>query len=122
MKKGFVSTMRKGFYMTFENGLTVSVQWGAGNYCDNHFPEDNNFSCSKDAKSSDAEVAAVIYKGEFLDPCKFTNDPKVNSDGFVSGFLTPEQVAEILYNASTMEEATLLLWYEEAKINNPFNG
>lgn len=27
MKK-FVSTMRKGFHMTFENGLTVSVQWG----------------------------------------------------------------------------------------------
>ena len=29
MKK-FVSTMRKGFHMTFENGLTVSVQWGGG--------------------------------------------------------------------------------------------
>lgn len=27
MKKGFVSTMRKGFHMTFPNGLTVSVQW-----------------------------------------------------------------------------------------------
>ena len=38
MKK-FVSTMRKGFRITFENGLTVSVQWGAGNYCDNHFPD-----------------------------------------------------------------------------------
>ena len=37
--KKFVSTMRKGFHMTFENGLTISVQWGAGNYCDNHFPE-----------------------------------------------------------------------------------
>lgn len=30
MKK-FVSTMRKGFHITFENGLEASVQWGAGN-------------------------------------------------------------------------------------------
>lgn len=120
MKKGFVSTMRKGFYMTFENGLTVSVQWGAGNYCDNHSPEDNDFRCSKDAKSSDAEVT-VIYKGEPLDPCKFTNDPEVSGDGMVSGFLTPEQVAEILYIASTMERETFLPWYEEARMSNPFN-
>ena len=40
MNKKFNSTMRKGFHMTFANGLTASVQWGAGNYCDNHFPED----------------------------------------------------------------------------------
>ena len=53
----FVSTMRKGFQMTFANGITASVQWGVGNYCDNHFPEDRDFSCSKDAKSTNAEVA-----------------------------------------------------------------
>ncbi len=25
-----------GFHMKFENGWTVSVQWGPGNYCSNH--------------------------------------------------------------------------------------
>ena len=53
MKK-FISTERKGFKMTFDNGLTVSVQWGDCNYCDNkHFdyiPEDNNLDCHKDAE------------------------------------------------------------------------
>ena len=26
----------RGFQMTFENGYTVSVQFGPGNYCDNY--------------------------------------------------------------------------------------
>lgn len=115
----FVSTMRKGFQMTFENELTVSVQWGAGNYCDNHFPEDLDFTCSKDAKSSDAEVA-VIYKGEFLDPTHFI-DEEISGDGMVCGYLTPEQVAKIIYNASTMSKEIFMPWYEEAKSTNPFN-
>ena len=29
----FVSTQNKGFSMTFENGISISVQWGVGNYC-----------------------------------------------------------------------------------------
>ena len=32
----FKSTGNKGFSMTFENGLTISVQFGHGNYCSNH--------------------------------------------------------------------------------------
>lgn len=31
----FKITAGKGFHVTFPNGLTVSVQWGYGNYCDN---------------------------------------------------------------------------------------
>lgn len=29
----FCSTMNKGFRMTFDNGWTISIQWGTGNYC-----------------------------------------------------------------------------------------
>ena len=115
----FLSTMRKGFHMTFENGLTVSVQWGAGNYCDNHFPADNDFSFSKDAKSSNAEIA-ILYKDEFLDPQHFT-DEKIGGDGMVSGYLSAEQVAKIIYNASTTPIDIFLLWYDEAQKLNPFN-
>lgn len=32
----FKITGGKGFHITFENGYTVSVQWGPGNYCDNY--------------------------------------------------------------------------------------
>lgn len=29
----FTATYNKGIQMTFDNGWTISVQWGAGNYC-----------------------------------------------------------------------------------------
>lgn len=89
MKK-FNSTMRKGFNMTFENGLTISVQWGAGNYCDNHLPADRDFSCRKDASSNTAEIA-VFYKGDFLNIDQFVPE-HCNSDGTVAGWLSPEEV------------------------------
>lgn len=96
MEKKFISTMRKGFHITFENGLSASVQWGAGNYCDNHFPEDMDFSCSKDAQSDTAEVA-VFYKDCIIDASQFVTDEHLEGD-IVVGYLTPEQVVDFLMN------------------------
>ena len=95
----FVSTMRKGFHMTFENGLTASVQWGAGNYCDNHFPDDFDFSYSKDAKSNTAEIAVWGEDKEFIDPQNFFSY-EIGSDGDVAGYLTANQVVEFLSNVA----------------------
>jgi hypothetical protein len=36
MNRGFKITGGKGFHITFDNGYTVSVQFGPGNYCDNY--------------------------------------------------------------------------------------
>ena len=99
MKK-FVSTMRKGFHISFENGLTVSVQWGAGNYCDNHFPNDMDFSYNKDAKSDTAEVAVIeTSTGKFLNANDFVptelSDELMEGD-VVIGWLTPEQLVDFL--------------------------
>ena len=30
----FVATKNTGFAMTFDNGFTISVQWGTINYCE----------------------------------------------------------------------------------------
>ena len=95
MSKGFVSTWRKGFQMTFENGLTASVQWGAGNYCDNHFPADFDFSFSKDAESNTAEIAVLDSQREFLDPQDFF-PYEISNDGMVAGYLTPSEVVDLL--------------------------
>ena len=53
---GFKTTSRNGFHITFENGWTVSVQFGNGNYCDNY----NHDMMSRDPvpPSANAEVAA----------------------------------------------------------------
>lgn len=100
MSKKFASTMRKGFYMTFENEMTASVQWGAGNYCDNHFPEDmDDFYCKRDMKSDTAEVA-VIYKGELIDFIDEFIPEECSSDGTVAGWLNPEDVLYFLNKVS----------------------
>ena len=97
MRKGFVSTMREGFHMTFENGLTVSVQWGAGNYCDNYCPEDLDFSFKKDAASNTAEVA-ILRGNEFLNPQDFVSY-EIGGDGEVVGYLSPSEVVDLLIAA-----------------------
>ena len=101
MKK-FVSTMRKGFHITFENGCEASVQWGAGNYCDNHFPKDMDFTFSKDAESNTAEVA-VLKGNNFADIDQFLPEG-CDSDGMVAGYLTPEQVVDFLMNVKNYKE------------------
>ena len=99
MRKKFVATMRKGFQMTFANGMTASVQWGAGNYCDNHTPKDFDFSCSKDAISNTAEVA-VIYKGDLIDGIDRFLPEHYSTDGTVAGWLSPEDVLYFLNKVS----------------------
>ena len=112
---GFKSTRRKGFHMSFENGLTVSVQFGAGNYCDNHW--DTDFACQKDAQSSDAEVA--IWHEDRREPQDwisvnyFLADAYGEGHGGVCGYLSPEQVAELLYKASIEDEETFWQRYGE---------
>ena len=103
MKK-FVSTMRKGFHITFENGLAASVQWGAGNYCDNHFPKGNNaHPFDMDAESNTAEVAVFGTNGDFMDIIPFLPED-CSSDGTVAGWLTPEQVVDFLMNVKNYKE------------------
>lgn len=112
---GFKSTWRKGFHMSFENGLTVSVQFGAGNYCDNY--HDMDFFSDKDAQSSDAEIA--IWHKDHTEPLDwisvnyFLADAYGEGHGGVCGYLSPEQVAELLYKASIEDEETFWQRYGE---------
>ena len=79
------STNNKGFRMTFENGWTISVQFGYGNYCDNNrHPEGFNFSTKQDiVNSSNAEIAIWDKDGEWFD---FGGD-------IVKGYCTADEVA-----------------------------
>ena len=53
----FKSTLRKGYQITFENGWTISVQWGYGNYCDNRSISQDGWNNTKDLESKTAEIA-----------------------------------------------------------------
>ena len=91
----FASTNNKGFQMTFENGWTISVQFGHGNYCSNRNHPDGlhaskgvgYFSCP------DAEIAIWNSFGEYYD---FGNDD-------IKGYCSAEEVAEWISRVSHPE-------------------
>jgi len=85
----------KGFQVTFKNGVTVSVQFGVGNYCKdyNKFPviEDYIKESKEQAEngSPNAEIA-IFNKDGWL-----TKEFKDDGDD-VLGYKTPEQVLKAL--------------------------
>lgn len=94
------STMGKGFLMSFENGLTISVQWGPGNYCKNYskkYEVHDGRQMMIDCESENAEVAVWDTKtGKYLHAGDFLNDPDAVDD--VLGWLSADEVAEIIHN------------------------
>lgn len=89
----FNTHRNQGFQIRFSNGYTVSVQFGAFNYCSNR---DLTAAASYDAwrtgqdvhASSDAEVAVIDPNGDFV---KFDK-----TDDVVRGHTDPDTVAEII--------------------------
>jgi len=80
-------TKGKGFQMKFENGNTVSVQFGGGNYCENRDkPFGSGSDALSDALSKDAEVAAWDADGKWYN---FGYDT-------VRGWLTADEVANFV--------------------------
>ncbi len=78
----------KGFHIRFDNGWTVSVQFGAGNYCDNYNSMD--FDRKTGAESDTAEV--WCWNGNKHYPKHPTNSS------------TPEEVLKIMNKVSKMKE------------------
>jgi hypothetical protein len=71
--KAFRACENKGFHVTFQNGWTVSVQWGSMNYCDN-FQVDlgkpiqeilDEVKCPRELESDTAEVWGMKGKQRY---------------------------------------------------------
>lgn len=86
----------KGFQTKFENGYTVSVMFGAGNYCENKFNDSMIYPGStvpiqSAYNSSDAEIAVFGPDGELLNG--FPGCPDCDQ---VRGWVTPEEMLEVM--------------------------
>lgn len=95
------STLNKGFVMTFENGLTISVQFGQDNYCQHRtfYPIGNTEQNERVWESNTAEIG--IYKDR--------EGPWVVFKGgdTVKGYLPADEVADYITkvkNAKSLEE------------------
>jgi len=98
----------KGFSITFENGNTVSVQWGPGNYCNPEHSDGRN--APHDApmktrtwKAQNAEVAAWDSEGAWH---QFEHDS-------VDGWLTADEVAAFIHFVATSELRTDRRFWED---------
>ena len=101
MKK-FISTERSGFKMTFANGLTVSVQWGPCNYCDNKAltledVERTDYSYSTDAESNTAEIA-IMLGNTIIRPHIILTNSRYSSHYITLGYLSPDEILSIINN------------------------
>ena len=74
----FAITGAKGFHITLDNGWTVSVQFGAKNYCDNYYS-----SSRLHASSTTAEIAAWDEHGQ---------RHKFDTGATVKGYCSPAEV------------------------------
>lgn len=100
----FNITQGKGFQMTFENGFTISVQWGYGNYSSNRnydhsYGEERKHECFS---ATTAEIA-VWHKDGDRDFLQIEG----NCWGHVIGWLTTDEVATWITkvaNAKTKED------------------
>jgi hypothetical protein len=92
MMTGFKVMGNRGFHITFENGVTVSVQFGGGNYCSNH----NDFDLlgheleRRVVESFDAEIAIWKRGGQWI-----TKEFKNSADD-VLGWQSPSDILEAL--------------------------
>lgn len=98
MKPGFRITGHKGFQVTFPNGVTVSVQFGPGNYC-GHYPDMGDWSEPANAReweSGDAEIALFNTDGDWLtkEACLDLTGEEAGDD--VLGYQKPEDVLKYL--------------------------
>lgn len=84
----------RGFQITFENGYTVSVQFGAGNYCDNRTDALDAIAIKSDTdlECRNAEVAIIDHNNNFVE---FSS-----SGESVLGEIDPNKVAEMIAWAS----------------------
>lgn len=86
----FRITDGKGFQITFENGYTVSVQFGGGNYCSNYNDPigGENYRASGKKGSATAECAVWGPDGEFIE--------YKGRENSVSNQSTPAEVLQLL--------------------------
>jgi len=93
----FRTNSNKGFFMAFDNGFGISVQWGITNYCSaknlSEFTFDVDIEMKGNSKgfrnaweSNTAEIA--VFKGEKM--------MSVGDNEEVIGWLTTDDVAKVI--------------------------
>ena len=85
-------TGNKGFHIRFENGITISIQFGAANYCE-HYNGDIGSEIKKTKwESIDAEVGVWDENKKWYD---FKNNSFGDSTHVV-GYKSADEIADLI--------------------------
>ena len=86
----FVSTRNKGFFMEFENGFGISVQYGTENYCEKKNTTINPTDPMEHTRWDSLSAEIAVFEGEEM--------INISTDGIdnVIGWLGTDDVAKII--------------------------
>ena len=91
----FTATQNKGFRMKFENGFSISVQWGTENYCEKKsFNTDTDPTKERIWESTSAEIA--VFNDEGIVPIGDSDD--------VIGWCSADEVAKAIKIISSTKD------------------
>ena len=103
-KRDFRITGGKGFQLDLPNGVTVSVQWGPGNYCDNNnagFDAPGKTAAAGEEWGSNLAECAAFITGSDLSWISVPGYTDVGGDD-VCGYLNVSQVLDFINLASKL--------------------
>lgn len=83
----FKSTENKGFQLTFDNGLTISVQFGTMNYCSRKYLEGEIFDSEMRTRIVESQTAEIAIWDNQNNDFDFGNN-------VVKGWCTPDEVVD----------------------------
>ena len=97
----FSAGYNKGFSLTFENGNTVSVQWGPGNYCEPVHPQGRN-------APHDAPTQMQVWKSESAEMAAWNANGEWHNFGYdsVDGWKTTDEIADFIHFVANNELST----------------
>ena len=104
----FTITGGKGFQITFENGYTVSVQFGVSSQCSNEWDSKKNtpeelFQRIKDESNGKAEPESATAETALKSPSgSFVRYGESAEYDDVQSYMTPAQVLELLNYAAQL--------------------
>lgn len=87
----------KGFHMTFANGWTVSVQWGANNYCPNQhvLPSDKTDRGYEDMQRKLGAAGSPVAEVGWW---------KGSGDMEVAGYISPDEVVALMVELAARKD------------------
>lgn len=85
------ASFHRGFQMTFENGWTISVQFGEGNYCSGREEKDTGIS-----SAVSAECAVWDSNGKWY---------RLSEHDDVKGHMTTNEVGQLIQQVMGFERA-----------------